>query len=1377
MQQRDVQIAVRVETGEATSALERVKRALGELRAGWDNAVQQGAGRAWIQSLADLSAAVNLAQGAFAALSSVANEFYSRAIAQNLELERLVLSSATAIAGTNRVFREGLEVEGPTQKIQSLLGSVERAFDYIREETFKLSGVTSNEVIPLFEVLATQIGNVGGSIQDAADLAVKFAAGLGVIGLPLVQARQEITSILTGTIDINSQLAKTLGITNEQVRLWQSQGRLVEELNARLETFMAGNELQANTLAGITSNIQELVDEFFRLMGAPVVEPLMDGARQLYTVLLENRELLQQMATAIGERLGAAFRAVVELVGDVGTKLGTALTEALGRFDLEKLERLLVNVGRVAEAAALGLAEVGSWVIRLSGELLPPLINLVSDLLDTTLRGYQALIDLGAVLAGGLTGEQVEALDAAQALAQEFGNLVDKVVNGTGVATEEVEQFRQRMQALAEQGVLAAEDVEYYNQALARLEEKNRALADSNDIALESLQAAAVAARRAAEEYKRAVAEAKLEQLTGQLELQERINAAELTNAQEIARAKLELERQNNQAILEAARQRLQVLLQDEQNNRDAIIETRTAIAQAELKLAELVQQEKELQYRQEEERVRALAELRRSGLELERAELERRRELIADTVAALEREGQVAAAQAEARQAALQGEIELARAAQQRAQGTAQAAEATQRLAQLQAQAARKQAAAQQQELERQRQLIELRHQGALAALELQQRETASRTEAAQAELELLRQRQAIMGALTEQEQARLVSLERELQVLELAAQTLAENRRQLEEQRASELAVLELRRQALEASTQQQNTLQQITQLQELQRAQLQELAASQARINEQLQAQIRYGELLAEADRYRAQGLEAQLQVLRATNERLGESEARTQQIQALEQQLAELRQAAAVRAAELAAQREEAELRSLENQRAQLQLQEAQLQALMAQLDAVGQLTAAEQEQMEAIREQLSLVNEQIAAQQQVVEAAQQTAAALREAENASRGLVVGLREAEPLVLQFVPLKTAIQEASEWAERFGLSLGPMVEPVRQQEAEWQKVVGQLQAAQKLLEFSADSYRIMLAYAQRFGGETQQLGQMISQYQLLAREYEKLIQAAERRLEVERSVIPVLEQQRQAAQANLATAQSELDILRAQLRLYDARLERLRAEGASEKEIQAVMQQRAETQRRLEILQLRINELKIQEKILELEIQLVREKALNTESAKVRLLQEQIALQRQLLAITTQTRAELERTPVNQKSSTQASGGSESSTTDPTQARQRAEQARQRAEQARPMARGGPFRAGELLQVGDNPDGTPNSTTEWIQLSAPGRVLTSGDIKVVTEQTSSVFNDGRIVAGLGQLHDLLRAALSVPAASPPAGVQAPGGYSLRDFVLANT
>jgi len=227
-----------------------------------------------------------------------------------------------------------------------------------------------------------------------------------------------------------------------------------------------------------------------------------------------------------------------------------------------------------------------------------------------------------------------------------------------------------------------------------------------------------------------------------------------------------------------------------------------------------------------------------------------------------------------------------------------------------------------------------------------------------------------------------------------------------------------------------------------------------------------------------------------------------------------------------------------------------------------------------------------------------------------------------------------------------------------------------------------------------------------------------------------------------------------------------LLDTQIQKAKERGASEAEINALLAQREQKMREAQALQAKMNELKAQEKVLELEIALARERAINANSKQAALLQQQLEIARQIVATYSQIRQEVESGTAKAKPPAGAPALSGSGI--PSGAGGRL---------GIPMARGGPFKAGDLLQVGDNPDGTPNATTEWIRLSAPGTVLTSAEsVKVVDrQQPPPGFNDGRIVAGLGKLQDLLRAALSVPPASP--GMPVTGGMSLRDFVLANT
>jgi len=1377
--EKDLRIVVSVEEKEARSALDRLKQAVTDLKEG----AAKG-GQKWIQSLADVSAALSLAQQGFSALSAAAQAFYSSAIAQNLELERLILSSATAIAGTSQVFRDGIEITEPLQKIQTLTGEVEKAFEYIREETFKLSGVTSNDVIPLFEVLASQISTVGGGIQDAADLAVKFAAGLSVIGIPLSQARQEINSIVSGTINANSQLAKTLGITNEQVRQWKAQGTAIEEINSRLQVFLSGNELQAKTLAGITSNIQELVQEFFRLMGAPLVEPLVDGFRRVYDLLLANRETLREIASAVGERLGAAFRFVVDLTEQVGRKLGTALQDALSRFDMNKLEQLMSDLGQFAAVAVQGLAEVGSWVVRLTGELLPPLINVVADLVRTTAEGFQGLIDLAAVLSGGLTKQQVDALDAATQLAQEFGKLVDSVVGGSVLAEGSLEQFRAKLEDLASQGVLTTQDVEFYNQALERLEQRNQELARStgeSEISLRSMQAAMLDAQAAAEIYKETVAKVNLESLQQQLELQQQIAQGELVNAQEIAATKLRIERETSQAILEAAKQRLQVLLQDEQANAKAIQEVRTEIAKLELKLAEQIQKEKETQLQAEIEQIKLAANERQRALEQEQNLLQVRKEAIQDALAAADQEAKIAQAAQALRDQALQSELELARLAVQRAEGTTAITEATQRLAALQQQAAEVQRQKQLEELKRTRELIELRHQGSLVELELQQRSIQVRLEGIQAEIQALKERERVIGSLSDLDRDRLQTLEAQAGSLRTSLQLLAENRQQLEQQREAELRVLDLRREQVQALAQQQSTLISLNQLLEQQRAYLNAVRAAQEAQLASARAALDVQRTLGEADRYRAQALQQQIEALRRQNETLGESEERRKRLGSLEQELARVQAQQAVRQAEIAAQQEQLELRRLENQRQILEVQRQQTAELIRKLEAEGQSAAAEKEKLENLRSQTAELNRQIDAQRRVVEESRRAAEEARRAteqikQAAAATLDIGTglgRAGEAFLTLRLDFGGFAKSFREIVQSLGVDLDHLrakadiagvstkdlfamgLSSASQFEEGVKRVFNQLSA-------SAESLRASMVIF----GQGPWFADLNARIRPLVQVYEELKSRVERLLEVERTRVAALQQQAQSLERQVGQLQLASELVSAQAKLVDIQIQKAKERGASESEINALLTQREQKMREAEALQARMNELKAKEKVLELEIALARERAINANSKQAAILQQQLDIARQIVATYSQVRQEIER----QTRTTGASTGSPalSGSGIPSGAG---------GSLGIPMARGGPFRAGELLQVGDNPDGTPNPTTEWIRLSAPGTVLTSAEsVKVVDRQQPLLgFNDGRIVAGLGKLQDLLRASLSVPPVSP--GMPPVGGLSLRDFVLANT
>ena len=308
-------------------------------------------------------------------------------IGQNEQLNQQILSASANLAATSVVVRAGIEIEDPTEAIKALEGPLKRALDGIAKDSLDLVGVTSSQLTDVFNILISQSAKLAGQskefadpIQAASKLTIDFAAAFGTMGMPIQFARQEIVSILAGTIDVNSQLAKSLGISNEMVNKWKAQGTLVDELRKRLEPAVKGNALAAKSIGGITSNIQELLEITTRAAGKPLFGFAVESLDKFYQFLKSNeatiQAIFQQIANAIktiglefveageqfqehfGEDLGTIFiasiDAIVQALMAIATGIAIAI-KALVAFDQKipivskTLERLAGLINRVAE--------------------------------------------------------------------------------------------------------------------------------------------------------------------------------------------------------------------------------------------------------------------------------------------------------------------------------------------------------------------------------------------------------------------------------------------------------------------------------------------------------------------------------------------------------------------------------------------------------------------------------------------------------------------------------------------------------------------------------------------------------------------------------------------------------------------------------------------------------------------------------------------------------------------------------------------------------------------------------------------------------------------------------------------------------------------
>ncbi|MGA0848077.1 MAG: hypothetical protein ACO3PY_05680, partial [Pontimonas sp.] len=202
---------------------------------------------------------INILRGAF-------GQFFNDTIGREIRLQEALLRTKTTLASTADVAVNGQRISDPYEAILKLEGPVNQTIENIRRRSLDIAGTTSDAIVQVFGVVASQIGNIGGGFKDAEDLAITFSAALGTLGLSdPMYATQEIRSILTGTIDQNSVLARSLGLTNDEVaKAKNSAEGLVNFLTRRLRAFTAGQEIAAKGFAGITSNIDEFAEEVKR---------------------------------------------------------------------------------------------------------------------------------------------------------------------------------------------------------------------------------------------------------------------------------------------------------------------------------------------------------------------------------------------------------------------------------------------------------------------------------------------------------------------------------------------------------------------------------------------------------------------------------------------------------------------------------------------------------------------------------------------------------------------------------------------------------------------------------------------------------------------------------------------------------------------------------------------------------------------------------------------------------------------------------------------------------------------------------------------------------------------------------------------------------
>jgi hypothetical protein len=396
------------------------------------DSLQQGA----IGGFTELLSSFELFKTALAGVQSVASGLYSVLIDSNEKLNAELLKSQTNLASNLEIYRNGSEIVNITEKITSTQETLRQSLKQIEQDTKNLVGVTTEQVNGVFQVLLQnsqkfigQSKEFSDPIEAATASTKNWAAALGTLGIPLEQANQEIRSILQGDVNNpDSIIAKTLQISREQYDQWVANGELIDQLNNKLEVFAAGNALAANSVAGITSNLKSLFEDTARLVGAPLLQPVVDSLNDIYKILNSNIKLIEQLA---GEN-------VQQLVDLFETLRST--TELLGKSLNIDPQGFLKGgsevIGNLIEATG-ALVALGGQLVALIGDDLSYAFQNVVAVTNFTLEGITKLANLLTIVTKGV-GDFLESVRVIPGL--NLGDVFGKAQEGVAKLTGEFDQ-------------------------------------------------------------------------------------------------------------------------------------------------------------------------------------------------------------------------------------------------------------------------------------------------------------------------------------------------------------------------------------------------------------------------------------------------------------------------------------------------------------------------------------------------------------------------------------------------------------------------------------------------------------------------------------------------------------------------------------------------------------------------------------------------------------------------------------------------------------------------------------------------------------------------------------------------------------------------
>lgn len=181
---------------------------------------------------------------------------------------------------------------------------------------------TLAELTDAFQAAVGPALKLNWTLEQTVEYTTLMTQAAAAMGMPMNQLAQEMRSVLSGQIDMNSQVARNLGITNEQIAQHIKLGDTYSFLMTKLQDFKVAGAQMASNWTGVTSNLKDGFDSVRQKAGENLFNALKTDLTDISALLTKN-----------SDQISGEFSNALMAIYTNGKKIGEGLYETRDILD------------------------------------------------------------------------------------------------------------------------------------------------------------------------------------------------------------------------------------------------------------------------------------------------------------------------------------------------------------------------------------------------------------------------------------------------------------------------------------------------------------------------------------------------------------------------------------------------------------------------------------------------------------------------------------------------------------------------------------------------------------------------------------------------------------------------------------------------------------------------------------------------------------------------------------------------------------------------------------------------------------------------------------------------------------------------------------